>query len=206
VRPLLLLLAVLVAGCADRPAVSQIHRGIIDNVFPAETLRDWKSLADHVAVVTAVDEKALREGPLRHVWLRVDRVLWSGAHAPQLPPVFSVRTWGWDEDGVPLKEEEAARFTLQHSYVVPLVRYDELSETPEWAPLADLAIMPLRDGRIDTRGVLAGDAQRRLEGTTVQEATRIVRDQVPHPIARRFRHLRPRARMEEMLQGGAFRD
>ena len=201
-RLFLVLLALTASGCADRRAVAEIHRGIIDNTFPAATLEDWKSLADHVAVVTVVDEKRVPGAFTRHVWLQVERVLWSAPHAPQLPPVAVTRTWGWTEDGTPLKEDGAARLTMHRSYVIPLVRYDEDRGAPVgWGPLADLAIMPLRDGRIDTRGILEGQARDRLQGATVDEARAIVVAAPAHPLARRFSRLRPRRRMEKMFRG-----
>lgn len=212
-RPFVVLIALLAAGCGN-PEVAEVDRSVVDDTFPGETLRDWKDLADHVAVVTVVDEapQDRGDGPygtLRRVWLRVDRVLWSAPHGARLPPVLSTRTYGWaDEDGeVELKEEDAARWTLHRGYVAPLVLHDEDPGAPyDWAPLTDSSIMPLRDGRVDSRGVHEGEAQRRLHGLTVEQAAALVRAEAAHPVAARNRRLRPRARMQAMLDAGAFQD
>ncbi|MGH2780456.1 MAG: hypothetical protein ACRDLA_03390, partial [Thermoleophilaceae bacterium] len=84
----------------------------------SESLRDWVSYVDHVAVYTVADERApdtdsARDAQVREVTLGVDRRLWSATGAPQLPNRFTIDA---------LDSRDAPRLEVGERYLAPLAR------------------------------------------------------------------------------------
>jgi len=153
--------------------------GAGSSLFPAETIKDWKSYADHLAIVTIVSVRRPDRG-LPVSTLRVDRVLWSAAAAPGLARRLKMRRLSGDEVG--------------ESFLSPMLFVEFAGE---WWPLDGCA--PVRvdeDGRVaeDGRGgpLLAGQ-------TAIEVADRLRRAR-PDPVAYRYRHLRPAERVEAVAR------
>jgi hypothetical protein len=85
---LVALSAFALTGCAEE---ERTFCGGGASRFPGETLEDWKSYSDHLAVFTVVDRRELppdpgdssRAPPIPWATIRVDRVMWS---APESSP------------------------------------------------------------------------------------------------------------------------
>src|SRR4051794_18197715 len=104
----------LVSGCGADSASRRGHEvAQLDgaSAFPAESMTDWRSYADHLVTVTVTDERELPPSPVvledhagligREVTLRVDEVIWSAPNAPDLGCEIRVREAGWIlRDGV----------------------------------------------------------------------------------------------------------
>jgi hypothetical protein len=98
-----------VVGCGEDkapPAAPQVVHGQSSGRLPDETLVDWVSYADGVAVVTVASEKEipLQIGDVnvageglqgRTLTLKVDRLLWSRPEARPVPNEFPMRAPGW---------------------------------------------------------------------------------------------------------------
>ncbi|MFD6177890.1 MULTISPECIES: hypothetical protein [unclassified Isoptericola] len=160
------------AGCAP-PGEVGASPGVVvamaEESFPTSAAVDWVTYADHVVVVTVVDEaeraRSREDGnPAgeryveREVALRVDERLWSSAdprhRAP--PDRFSMEAAGsLDRDGdrTPWAVEDTPRMERGHTYVVALVWRpavpDPTTPTPaHWAWLGTDALLPYDDGTI----------------------------------------------------------
>lgn len=196
IRPgaLAVVLGVLVAGCAtaDRaapaPAAPLVARTQAGDVVVgaagrdrtgSQSASDWISYADHVLVVTVVEE--IRHPPSRSetergegligrtVRLRVDRVLWSALDAPQPPPsALELSAAGWifndNESRTGTRKlalRNASRLENGHTYVKAVGWIDDpCSDDPRrgtWQGLGSGDVIPF-DG-----GVLgAGEFQGRV--------------------------------------------
>lgn len=107
-----------------------------------QTAGDWVTYADHVLVVTVVDE--IRDGPSqeeidrgegligRVVQLRVDKALWSAPDVPQpAPTVLNLQAAGWafntnERRGTAkFALEESSRLELGHTYVKAIEWVDD---------------------------------------------------------------------------------
>lgn len=148
--------------------------------LPSETAADWITYADHVVVVTAVEEETLPPAPIeiergegllaRTVTLRIDQVLWSSESAAQPAPetwvygaVGSQFTRGDVEDPTPIALAHRPRVEVGHSYVMAM-RWEaaQCSEgdatTPaQWRGLGEGSEIPYDDetlGQGESEGVV----------------------------------------------------
>lgn len=210
-------LAAGVSGCGssapDLPASGGVQRsevvGESSERFPNDSLRDWKSYADHVVVFRVVSEAEIPPSPEnaargeglvgRKVTLANEKVLWSAGNAPPLPPEVTVSAPGWvlhDGQQIPLVVNGAPRIAVGERYIAPLFRLEEDPQAPEWGPLSLAAQMPLTDGRVapappnqhsHIRDQLAGKAIAEVEG--------LVRRADPDPRAQAHHDERPADRV-----------
>jgi hypothetical protein len=201
----------LVAGCSDSdggPASTVTLEGA--ERFPGQSVRDWKSYADHVAVYTVTsereipaeaDEGARGEGLVgREVTLRIDRMLWSAPEAPPLPAEIKMTAPGWvlvEGERSPVAMHDATRVSVGGRYLAPVVRVED-GPAPEWWPLTIGSQIPLEGERLAAAPAdPAGNSPRdELAGRSVDEARTIVARERPDPIAARHRDVRPTQRLE----------
>jgi hypothetical protein len=160
------------------------------SLFPGDTLEDWKSYADHLALFTVIDRKATSSDsnqppPLPTATLRIDRVLWSAPAAPELPNQITMQP-GWS-------------YEVGRQFLAPLVRVER---PREWWPVTACAPMPVRDGRVSAgRGSeREGPLHARLDGQTVHELVLAFRRQAPDPLAERYDNLRPQERVQKVFE------
>ncbi|RZU15117.1 hypothetical protein [Streptomyces sp. BK239] len=179
--------------------------------LPSTTAQDWVTYADHVVVVSAVSEREIApsrsetergEGIVgRQVTLRVDKVLWSRAAAPQKPPTsWEYNAAGWQfSDGDTGKRrkmvlEERPRVEAGHSYVMAIVWQGPRcaegdGRTPgKWLGLGEGSEIPFDAG-------ILGNGE---------EAGRVVRQQGGSPAAAALAaDENPDVGLEEQLAGGS---
>lgn len=120
---------------ADSSGSNKVVLGSGADRLPNQTPRDWVTYADHVVVVTVVDESekpppadTIKSGKNtmieRKVSLRVDKVLWSSPKPAQpAPKQFSQDALGWminDRDvnnRSKFAAEDAPRIEVGHTYI-----------------------------------------------------------------------------------------
>ena len=208
-----LLVAVVAAGVS---AACSLGDGGVEAVggdggsqrLPSESLRDWVSYADELAVFEVATEEALPvpgdetvhggyQG--RAVTLRIEDVLWRRRGAPSAGDEVRVVTWGWNVDGDerrPVAEAGTPRLDVGERFVAPLVRV-ETDGVPEWTPIGGNSIFPLDDGRITTDGIVGGEPSPLLAaavGLTAAELAERVAETRPYPLAVTYAALDPEAR------------
>lgn len=148
------------------------------DLYPTQTASDWVAHADHVVVVTAVDEseppsalelEELGEGYVpRTATLQVDRVLWSDDAAQQAAPEGRIEwdAWGWElSDGelTPMAAHDQPRVEVGHSYILAIVWEPAVADGGEqqpagWNGLGGGAIVPY-DGGVVGLGESEGTTQ-----------------------------------------------
>lgn len=208
-----LLLAVGCGGAGDSPEVIGDGGGR----FPADTLEDWKSYADHVVVYSVVAENEVPPDPQeqergegmvgRTVNLRVEEILWSAQRGPDLPNEVSMRVAGWAlEDGVRrrFRLHGSPRVELGQRFLAPLVRVEE--PFVEWWPLSTSAVVPVVDGRIQTDDTLDNPVGKEFAGHAISALDESLARQDPDPLAAKHQELRPTERVEAVLAEGGFKD
>lgn len=195
--------------------------GHASGYFPTETLEDWKSYGDHVAVVLVARERALPpteeelrigEGLLgRDLTIQVERRIWSAAGAPVLPSEFRYGGSGWvlkNGTKYPLRIEGSPRLEVGERFIAPLVLMDD--RTPHtWAPLGSDAPLPLAEDRIiapDPEGRLTSPLLERFGGKSVSELAEALKREDADPLAKKYDHLRPLKRVQAVSAAGGFND
>lgn len=164
--------------------------------LPFESLRDWRSYADLVAVVEVIEERSAPDpaasavplsDPLRYVTLSFDHVLWT--RRSDLPAHVEILTTGWraTEKGlVEVAPADGARLDVGRRYVVGLI----LDEKP--GAMTASSVLPL-DG--DVIGPVApGPFAASLVGLTVDELEDRILATKPHPAAAQHEELTPEER------------
>lgn len=162
--------------------------------YPSHTAEDWVTYADHVVVVTPVDEVETPpaaseiergEGLIgRNVEMRVDKVLWSRDDAPKPAPTsYTRQSTGWVFDGDVKNRrkfvlEGRPRIELGHSYVIAL-RWEpthcsegDKPDPAQWVGLGEGSNLPFDEGVIGM-GEFAG---------TVRPAPTVARNQADHSV------------------------
>jgi hypothetical protein len=214
---IVLLAASVAGGCGSQNTTSQPKRDVVigdsQEIFPSDSLRDWKSYADHVAVYKVVDEAALPvssedqergEGMVgREITITVNRLLWSAAGAPELPSSLRIRAPGWvlhDGQRTPLMIRGGRRPEVGQQFLGPLVEIDDAGSST-WGFLTSGSSVPLEDGRAappapeeysPLRGQLAGKSE--------AEIRQLVERQQPDPEAAKRGNLRPQERVVEVYR------
>lgn len=89
--------------------------------------------------------------------------------------------------------------------MAPLVRAPR--NGVEWTPLSGGATLPLDGDVITTAGIRdPSQMAEMLEGKSVDELTGILASTPPDPVAARYFHLGPDARVRAVLREGGFED
>lgn len=177
--------------------------------FPSDTASDVVSYADHVVVVTAVSqvEATPSASPARgteggeptiprSITFRVDRTLWSRPDAPAPPRRLTALWWGWlvrDGTRVPFVVHGMPWIIVGAQYVMPIAQ-----DRGTFAPIQPFAVFRI------TRGVVDLEEQdtrlaRNLADLSVSAAKDVFTTASPDPLAVRFNHLPPRARLAAVL-------
>lgn len=186
--------------------------------FPSETFTDWVSYSDQVSVFSVVREEEIRppavdlkrdlaEGTSylgRLVTLRIGRTIWRREGAPSTGATIRVITWGWalNENGErrPAAPWGGPRLEIGTRYVAPLVRAPR--DGVAWTPLADDATLPL-DGDVITTARIEGNPSpiaERVSGKSVGALGHILARTPTDPVAKKYRHLAPDARVQAVFR------
>ncbi|SKC40186.1 hypothetical protein [Krasilnikoviella flava] len=186
------LLAATLAACASPTDVASPGGVVIamaEESFPSTTAADWVTYADHVVVVTAVDEDEVlmaREDDdgnppgersfRRDMTLQVDDLVWSAPEPRHRAPSGSFVTgapWTTVRAGVRTRVaiEDTPRIEVGHTYVVALVWRPAVEDptapsAAHWAWLGMDALLPYDDA------IGVGE----LEGTVRTEPLRVAED------------------------------
>jgi hypothetical protein len=212
---LLFALLFFAGGCganASRTASAVVAEG--SDVFPSDSLRDWRSYADHVVIYTVVsdneiplrpEDEARGEGTLgREVALRVDKVIWSAPTAAPLPDgLIKMRAAGWTvKDGVrhSVRIMGAPRLEVGERFLAPVVRVED--PLVEWWPLTGSSQMPLDDHDRVTPGDSGSPVRGALAGKSIGQVQAEVEAATPDPLAERFADLRPLKRIKAVYAAG----
>ncbi|MFE6223043.1 hypothetical protein [Streptomyces sp. NPDC057854] len=155
-------------GSDDEPRISFANSS---DSYPAATPIDWVTYADHVVVVTPVEEKD-REVPaderergegtvLRDLKLQVNDVLWSSPKPAQPAPTeISWIAWGSEfkngdvDKRIKLAARNNSRVELGHTYVIPIVWEEERCsegdprQPARWNALGGSAVIPFDGGTL----------------------------------------------------------
>ncbi|CAI9386125.1 hypothetical protein MICABA_00197 [Microbacterium sp. T2.11-28] len=192
------------------------------DALPSETLTDWVSYADVVAVVRVgkesrgeltSDEEQAGEGlELRCVDLTIVDTLWTGPRgvAPDHEITVSPNAWvvsAGEKDRL-LVFAEASHMEIGHDYLVPLVRDDAFD--PAWQALSITSVLPF-DGAVVGQGEVLLDeagakapleelshATQSLWGAGREEVIRLLDSTPPDAIAEELSSLPPTARFREV--------
>jgi hypothetical protein len=156
---------------ASHPRAPRLIIAQSDQLLPSESLVDWRSFSDHLALVTVTGERRLRptaeelaanEGYIpRVITFRIDSVLWSRPQAPAAPDAFDIDLDGWSFHGstlTPLRLEGEPMMTVGSQYVMPIVHLEQDATVlvPGWSPLAPDAIIPYQAGVLGRGDVVPG--------------------------------------------------
>jgi hypothetical protein len=200
-----------VAGCSHEQTGPVAASG--GGRFPIDSLRDWVSYTDHVAVYAVVDESEIPatkeesergEGLVgRDVTLKIERVIWSAKDAPPLPDELHMTAVGWvlhDGRRREMQYEEGPRVAVGERYVAPLVRVEDDPQHPEWWPLGVGAQMPLADHEISGAGSWHSSLRDQLSGRSIDDLRASLARQEPDALAAKYQNLRPSERIKAVLR------
>ena len=209
-----ILLLVTSVACGERSSGDERSGGHVvvgqaSAPFPYETLEDWKSYADHVAVFTVMDEEEVpfkpaddaskTEGSIqRKLTLRIDETVWSAADAPALPAQIKMNAPGWvlhDGKRSVLRISGVPRVRPGERYLAPLVRVETITP-PRWWPLYAGAQLLVEHGRIAPNAQADPSLRTELAGQTVEQVAAAVERQAPDPVAFEHRAKRPYDRFQ----------
>lgn len=187
----------LAVGSLDRQAASEEEPSVIvasgSDRYPSRTAADWVTHADHVVIGTVQTERRVPPSPeerergegliLRHVSVKVEKVLWSAPGArPDAPDSFVWPALGWQFTTDPDYEEtlmtgaHEPRLEQGSSYVFAIEKPGAYCEglstpgAPEWRGLGATGVLPLTEdvvgaGELESRRV--GPAEAKAEWASV---------------------------------------
>lgn len=179
-----------------------------DAPFPSDTASDVVSYSDHVALVTAIAETdapttatpttspAAERMVMRSITFRVDDVLWSRPNARTAPTTLKTLWWGWlprDGKRTPFIVSGAPAVFLGAQYVVPIA-YDGGA----FAVLQPYAGFRFNEGAV-TPEEQDTPLARDLAFAARDEVAEMFATAVPGPLAERYGHLPPRARLAAVI-------
>jgi hypothetical protein len=170
--------------------------GTGESKYPSDSIRDWVTYADFVAVVTPAAERegdpdpdALKSGIYtvpRSVELSIESMVWESPEAQvQLPPSIDYSAMGrqvsLDERGQPTSSRLVAvgypRLEIGHDYLMPIYWDDECVRLgPEWSSLGPIPF----DGGVASVGEFEGtertldDAVKFADSSTDRESPLVV--------------------------------
>jgi hypothetical protein len=190
--------------------------------LPNQSLEDWVSYGDAVAVVRiaseegesslSAEEQASGEGlTVRHVTAAVESIVWTAAGRTADPPsTFSIDAPGWiysDSGKHPYVMEDGNRLEVGEKYLMPIGLFD----ADGWKPIGfgvrltddDLLRVDAADQRTAAEQGPAGvepAATLELSGLTVDTAAAKIAATAPDPVAKQFADLDPQARFREVTR------
>jgi hypothetical protein len=164
------------------------------DLLPSETLRDWVSFADDLAVVSVAAERELPPPPGadprldedyigREVTLQVERTLWHRPGGPSVGDDFDMVVWGWTErSGTrrPFAVLGGARMEVGRRYLLPVTKIEG-----EWTPLGSGTILTLEGDTVtsDVPGNKPEPVAAAMKGRSLADARRAVNSAAPYPLA-----------------------
>lgn len=214
--PVVVTAAVAMTGCgasnADSgaartpdPAAARVAVAEGSYAYPSDTLEDWVSYNNEVAVVwvasaeeVPVDETAKQHGEWttnRKVQLQIESVLWRSQGQRQAPTQVTVVTSGFLHKGgeaLPLVMHGEARLEAGERYVVPLALQDG-----EWL-IPGTSAAPLVEGKVKPAEGQENRAVSELAGRTPAQVKEKLGRTQPDPAAARRGHLQPYERWNEV--------
>ncbi len=176
-----------------------------EEMFPARSLRDVVSFADHAAIITVLsererplsaEEQAVGEGyASRVLTVRFEKALWSRVEAPPLPAEATFEGWGWsvkDGEKIPMAGGDGPRMEVGERFLSPLVLIDGT-----WGPYSYTTVLPLKGDTITGIGrprssYIIGE---RAVGETVEGFVASLRSTEPYPVAAANASLSARVRL-----------
>ena len=179
-----------------------------DAPFPDRTASDVVSYADHVVLVTAVSEReadhdvqTTRAPPgeptiPRQITFRVEQTLWSRPAAPPPPVELTAVWWGWlvrDGRRVAFVVRGTPWVVVGAQYVMPIAH-----DGAAFVPIQPFAVFRFDDGAVALEEQDTPLA-RQLENASRDGVTSVFTNAVPDPLAARYAHLRPRARLAAVM-------
>jgi hypothetical protein len=202
---------------ASHPHSPRIIIAQSDQLLPSESLADWSSFADHLALVTitserklqpSADEVAANEGYIpRVITLRIDSIMWSRPQAPAAPAAFEIDLDGWSFHGTvltPLRLEGEPMMTVGKQYVMPIVHLQPSKQVQVagWSPLSPDSIIPLGAGVLGRGDVVpgnqptAGTPRGQFDGKSAGDLSAALRGTAPYPAAAGAMNLPPDERAQ----------
>ena len=197
----------ILVGCGQDPgARHQVVSGL--NSLPSDSLTDWVSYSDAVAVVRiAVDsgesaltpeEESTGEGlTTRNVVAAVERVVWTRdpASRKHVPTRFPIVAPGWiykNSSKVPYVMDDGNRLELGEIYLMPIALYDDAG----WGPVGFGLAMTPDQNRVaqpgqNSRSTAKGAASTALAGLDVAAIAAKLGSVTPDPVAAAHEDLDP---------------
>lgn len=216
-----LVTAMAVASCGSGGPAFRTVSGI--SSLPNESLQDWVSYGDAVAVVQIAsedgesaltpEEEAAGEGlTVRHVTAEVRSIVWTAPNVghDDPPPSFSIDAPGWiyaDGSKHPYVMEDGNRLEVGDTYLMPIAEFDAGGWKPIGfgVPLAgeqSLRVVPGEQEATATEGrsIVDPPAAVELSGLTVDAAADLIAATAPDPVAAQHVDLDPQARFREVTR------
>lgn len=179
-----------------------------DAPFPSDTASDVVSYADHVVLVTAVAEveepqtaaptptgSSLPAIP-RRVTFRIDRLLWSRPDPPAASATVTAKWCGWviaAGKRTPCATTGTPWVFVGGRYVMPIAL-----DRGAFAPIQPFAVFRFNDGAV-TLEEQDTPLARQLANTSLDRVAVVFANAVPDPVAVRYGHLSPRARLAAVM-------
>jgi hypothetical protein len=208
-------------GCGGEEAATSAAAGAAPRTvtiegadrFPDTGLRDWVSFADHVVLFTVASDREVMSATAeelaaaeyvigREATLKIEQRLWSAPHAPELPSTITMDVKGWAvKDGrrIAMVADGEPRLEVGQRYVAPLLLMDDRSPA-EWWPLTVGSMLELEADTVGPALPHGQGSARQVAGRSIRDVADMVVRQPADPIARRFRNLRPAARVQQVLE------
>ena len=191
-------------GAAPVPEVAET-----DAPFPDRTPSDVVSYADHVVLVTAISEREVEREVQRtpspsveptiprRITFRVEQTLWSRPAAPPPPARLDPVWWGWlvkEGRRVPLVVQGTPWVVVGAQYVMPIAQ-----DGAAFTPIQPFAVFRFGDGAValEEQDTLLA---RQLANASRDGVTSVFTRAIPDPMAARYAHLPPRARLAAVME------
>lgn len=204
-----LLAAVLLPACGESGGTVV---GSGSSRFPADTLSDWKSYADHLVSFTVAAEEEVPLSPEeeqrgegmtgRRIAIEIDEVHWSAPGAPTVPRQMTWTASGWvvnEDERQPFRLEDSPRKEVGQAFLAPIALMDH--PAGEWWPLSSSAQLQLVDGLVAPRdGESHQPLKDLLAGRTPKAVADALEEAQADPLAVKYRDLRPEKRVRAVLE------
>lgn len=180
--------------------------------FPGETMSDWVSFSDQIAIVEVVSEQQMATQPDtvsksrsvgRWVTLRLIDSLWvRGGGRPSISTgsEFQTKVFGWvifNGKLAKARMAHSARMEVGGQYLVPLVHLDG-----EWAPLNPSSVTPVERSaiaKLDGKSARATSAARELRGLERWEKLEVLGTAGVRPELAGKRSMSPKQLLAELI-------
>lgn len=188
-------------------------------MIPDESLKEWVSFADVVAVVTIINEtqhaidattKKNGEGLVgRTVHARIDEIAWAPEDGTSVREgdVLDVSVFGWSlKHGklIPITGSNSPRIEVDGTYIMPLAQFER-----GWGPITPQSVIPVNDSSIarkDADRIRAkSPVAKRVKGKSIAKLRKMLNKERVDEVAARNRHLRPNDRAKMVMKARRLR-